>query len=330
VTELSLPAAERVRRLAAVDLLRGLAVAAMVFYHLSWDLSSYGLIGVDVVNDPPWRAFARLIAGTFLALVGFNLVLATRHGIRWPTYLRRLGIVGVAAILVSIGTYLFLPDSFVFFGILHLIFVASILALPFLQAPLAVIGLAAVFCLAAPSFFTSPFFDAPAFLFLGLSAHPQATLDYVPIFPWFGVVLAGIGIGRLYVDHGLGQGMARWRPAGRLARVVMFGGRWSLPIYLVHQPLMIGTLFLVMSVVGQSEQALSSRFLNICNTNWCGSDGKSERCRAQCGCILTGAQGAGLLGAAMAGTMTGAQSQSWQTIVDACIPPKLDQPATGG
>ena len=158
-------------RLAVIDLIRGIAVIAMVVYHFSWDLLDYSLIDVDVVNDPLWRAFAHVIAGTFLALVGFNLVLANRNGIRAVPYLRRLGIIAGAAALVSLGTYWFMPGAFVFFGILHMIAAASVLALPFLRAPVWVtLAVAAIACLAAPSLLTSEFFDAAPFLWLGLSA----------------------------------------------------------------------------------------------------------------------------------------------------------------
>lgn len=330
MTDTTWPLAARRERIAGLDILRGVAMFAMIFYHANWDLSAYGLIDVDVGSDPPWKAFARLIAGTFLALVGFNLVLATRNGIRpWP-YLRRLAIVGVAAIAVSVATYFFMPDSFIFFGILHHIFVASILALLFVWAPLWLIAVVAVFSLAAPSLLTDPFFDTPALLFLGLSANPQPTADYVPIFPWFGIVLAGVGLGRLFLDFGIGSAMAGWRPGGRLVRIVMFFGRWSLPIYLVHQPILLGALFLGSSLIGQSEESLANRYMNLCTVECRATGSEPAACQATCGCILTGARGAGILPPALSGTMTTAQSQSWQTIVEACLPKDLDPPAIGG
>ena len=197
-------------RLAVIDLIRGIAVIAMVVYHFSWDLLDYSLIDVDVVNDPLWRAFAHVIAGTFLALVGFNLVLANRDGIRAIPYLRRLGILAGAAALVSLGTYWFMPGAFVFFGILHMIAVASVLALPFLRAPVWVTLAVAAACLAAPSLLTSEFFDAAPFLWLGLSADPAPTVDYVPVLPWFGIVLGGVAAARLMVESAARTGS----PAG--------------------------------------------------------------------------------------------------------------------
>src|SRR5687768_2293055 len=96
-------------RIELVDLARGIALLAMFVYHFAYDLAHFRLIGVDVVNDPGWRAFARLIAGSFLAIVGFSLVLATRRGFNREAYLRRLVLVACAAALVSIVTWFALP-----------------------------------------------------------------------------------------------------------------------------------------------------------------------------------------------------------------------------
>src|SRR3954454_3249220 len=76
------------RRLPWIDAARGIAIAAMVVYHFSWDLRHFGFIAVDVTEQPGWRLFARVIAGSFLALVGVGLVLATRRGFNWSRLLR--------------------------------------------------------------------------------------------------------------------------------------------------------------------------------------------------------------------------------------------------
>jgi uncharacterized membrane protein len=326
---LQVAAADR-PRLAVIDLIRGGAVVAMVVYHLSWDLLDYGLIDVDVVNDPLWRGFAHAIAGTFLALVGFNLVLANRNGVRPGPYLRRLGIIAGGAALVSLGTYWFMPEAFVFFGILHMIVVASLLALPFLRVPVALTVAAAVFSFAAPSLMTSAAFDAKPFLWLGLSAHPVATVDYVPVFPWFGLVLGGIAAARLTLDRGGAGLLARWQPAAGAWRPILFAGRWSLPIYLIHQPVMVGIISLVMPFFAESDDALAGRFLDRCKASCQDAATSAKQCEATCGCVLTGAAGAGLLRHAMAGRMNDAEDHSWQAVVEQCLPKPPAPPVTGG
>jgi uncharacterized membrane protein len=308
----------RSSRLAALDVLRGVAILAMVVYHFSWDLSANGLIGVDVSISLGWVVFARTIAGTFLLLVGVNLVLATRNGFRlWP-YLRRLAVIVVAALIVSLGTYLFDPQTFVFFGILHSIAVASVLALLFLRAPVWLTAVVAVFFLAGPHFLTSDFFNAPPWYWLGLSTDPPATVDYVPIFPWFGVVLLGVGAGRFIVDHA-GLPLWQWQMKGRTPRTLAFAGRWSLPIYLVHQPILVGILFVVAPLIGPSEAALASQLISEYEASCAVAGYDEEPCSDYAECVLDElAKEKGILITAIRHELSQAQSERWQIAVAEC------------
>ena len=191
---------DRGRRIAAIDALRGVAIVAMVIYHSAFDLSARNLIPVDVTRDVVWIVFARSIASTFLLLVGVGLVLATRNGLKIRPYLRRLGLIAGGACLVSLVTWWVEPELFVFFGILHQIALASVLALPFLLwLPSWVVAPVAAAVIALPYLYSNPLFDWPPLWWVGLSSTTPVTVDYVPIFPWFGVVLAGIVVGRLFL-----------------------------------------------------------------------------------------------------------------------------------
>jgi uncharacterized membrane protein len=64
------------------------------------------------------------------------------------------------------------------------------------------------------------------------------TEDYVPLFPWAGVLLLGITAGHALVNNRF----ALLEPLGRAPRVLRFLGRHSLAVYLLHQPLLIGAL----------------------------------------------------------------------------------------
>ncbi|WP_421725181.1 DUF1624 domain-containing protein [Bauldia sp.] len=317
-------------RVEIVDVLRGIAILAMIVYHFAWDLSAYRLIATDITLDPWWIMVARLIAGTFIGLVGVNLVLAERNGFHTGRYLRRLAIVALAAGLVSAGTYWFFPNAFVFFGILHCIVVASVLALPFLRAPMWITAAAAIFFLAGSSFLTSPFFNAPGWYWLGLSSVPPVSVDYVPLFPWFGVVLAGVIVGRFITDTG-DWPIWHWRPGDRPLRSVIVAGRWSLLIYLVHQPILIGALTLLMPLLGPSQTALAEQLTSEYDASCAVAGYEESACAAYSACIL-GKLGKedGLLLAASRHQLTAKQVELWQITVAECRVKTLPPEVAGG
>lgn len=322
--------AARGPRIAGIDALRGAAILAMIAYHLSWDLSAHGIIAVDVVNTLGWKIFARTIAGSFLAIVGVSLVLAGRNGFRPAAFLRRLAIIAAAAALVSLGTYWFLPDAFVFFGILHAIAVSSVLALPFLRAPAWFTAVFGALVIAGPWFLADPVFNAPGWLWLGLATVPPRTVDYVPLFPWFGVVLLGVAAGRLLVQTGGGR-FARWRAAGPAARSLIFAGRWSLLIYLLHQPFLLGILFVVAPLIGPGPEALA-RIYGQQYAVGCVAEGYDQAtCEAYAACILTKVRAEpDLLADAAAERLSESDRQRWEDDVIACRIAVLPPPALDG
>ena len=180
-----------------LDLARGWAVVAMVVFHFTWDLGYFQLISYDISTETSGRIAAHLIAGSFLFLSGVGLALAHRGGLKSDAYLKRLGRIALAAALVSVGTWFAMRDDWIFFGILHCIALTSLAALPFLGLPVWVIAGAAIISIAAPSVLNLPIFDAPWLYWLGLNTTLPRTNDYVPVFPWFGIVLTGVGLARL-------------------------------------------------------------------------------------------------------------------------------------
>ena len=118
-------------RLGRLDVLRGIALIAMATYHTGWDFEFFGYMEPGTTGHGAWKLYARIIASTFLVLVGFSLVLAHRNGIRWRSFGIRLLQIVAASLAITLVTRYITPDSFVFFGILHEIAAASVLGLLF-------------------------------------------------------------------------------------------------------------------------------------------------------------------------------------------------------
>ena len=123
------------RRIAAIDVARGLALIGMAVYHLSWDLAYFGLAPAGLPFSPQMRIFSHVVASAFLGLAGVSLAIAHRVHPRWRAFFLRLLKIMAAAALVSLGSCLAAPDETIWFGILHCIAAASLLAAPLLSAP---------------------------------------------------------------------------------------------------------------------------------------------------------------------------------------------------
>lgn len=232
-------------RVLGVDLARGLALGGMILFHAVRDFEIFGLLPAGYTLAGPWAWFARLVAGSFLFIAGVSFFLAHRDGLRWPAFTARLGQIAAAAALVSLATYAAMPDRFVFFGILHMIVVASLAGPVLLRLPVAALLVLAAVALLLPLAVRSPLFDAPALLWVGLSTHVPATLDYLPVLPWLAPFALGLAAGRLAQAAGLWARAARW-PAGRgqgLVAGLAWLGRHSLAVYLLHQPILLAALW---------------------------------------------------------------------------------------
>jgi uncharacterized membrane protein len=302
-------------RFAVLDLARGIAIGAMIVYHAAWDLSLVELVAEPVTDHLGWRLFAKAIAASFLVIVGISLTLAARAGLEPRPYLRRLAVIAGAAALVSIGTYLAFPERFVFFGILHHIAAASVLGLLFLRAPTWLVLAAVPAVIVAPLYLSHPVFDAPALWPLGLFTRSPDTVDFVPIFPWFAAVLAGIALGRALIA-GAPARLSGWQPGSAPTRLLVRAGRLSLPIYLLHQPLLLAVLYGVVAVTGPvaREELFAVNCARECRTS--GRDDAS--CRALCGCVLSGATDAGLRTELLSGRLEAAGRVRLGEIVRVC------------
>lgn len=228
-----------VERVAGVDALRGFALCLMFVYHFAFDLRLYGVITADFENDPFWLGFRALIVTTFMALVGVSLVLADRAGATASHFWRRLAVIAACALAVTAASWLTFPRSFIYFGILHCIAVASMLAWPLVRRPgVALVTGCAV--IVAGLTLSHPMFDARPLSVFGFVAHKPITGDYVPLAPWAGVVFIGIALGNILA----GQSFGALAPLAAAPAWLRWLGRHSLAVYMVHQPILLGVVWI--------------------------------------------------------------------------------------
>jgi uncharacterized membrane protein len=242
--------------------MRTLAIALMVVYHIAYDVH---LLAPRVAVDPfngAWRALQVTCASTFLALVGTSYWIVDQRGrsrglsgvALWRRHARRGAEVLAAALLVSLVTLLALgAEDAVRFGILHLIATAMLIVLPLtvrLGAWNSVLGAAAV-TVGLVLFETGGDVPRGALLLLGFDPGDPPGRDWYPLLPWIGASLVGLAIGAvLYPDGDRGPWLRRLVRAPRGAGVAAAPGRHSLPIYLMHQPVLIVLTAMILALTG--------------------------------------------------------------------------------
>ncbi len=266
-------------RIASIDVARGAAVVAMVVFHLIWDLGNFHYIDPEIPYTPTVKLFGHAIATTFLFIAGVSLVLAHERRNGWRPFWRRFFIIAGAAALVSLGAWLAFPQAFVFFGILHCIAVASLLAAPLLLLSWPAAAAAALAFGLAPLFYSDPLFNSRWFAWIGFPTVAPLTNDYRPLAPWSAALFAGVAMAKLWkawalpaIAAGVREGPATWL------------GRHSLAIYLLHQPALF-LVFGLLATLGVAPSAgHSGDFVEICVARCEKSGGETAMCRDICSC----------------------------------------------
>ena len=229
-------------RLRSIDALRGLAIAGVVLFHIGWDLDFSGLLPGNLSRHPAWLLFGRSLAGTFMVLVGVSLALAHGSRIRWRPFFNRLWVIVAAAVAISAATRLVFPEAFIYFGILHAIAAASLIGVFFVPLPALTSFGAGAAMLIFPSLFSDSLFDARWLAWIGFAETPPISNDYVPIFPWAGLTLMGLGLTKAGIARGYDTWFLKHEPAGPTVMALGWLGRHSLMIYLLHQPILLALI----------------------------------------------------------------------------------------
>jgi len=238
-----------------IDTLRGIALVMMVVYHFLFDLYHFAILPIHMNTLSLWL-FSRSTAFIFLLVVGISLTLSyhrtclqrkagqeNENQSLLTKYIKRGLKIFFLGLLITLGTWIFIPDNFIVFGVLHFIGLAIILEYPFLDKKYLNLALATIFMIIGVYMgkLTS---NGPWLLWLGLKPLAFHTVDYFPLLPWLGVVSLGLFAGNtLYPNY-----QRRFRIPDisdhYLVKFASFLGRHSLLIYLIHQPILIIILYL--------------------------------------------------------------------------------------
>ena len=239
------------KRFIELDLLRGFALIIMILGHILWDLDYFNLIPM---NSTIYALLQKIVPPLFFILVGMSIIAGKKKKQLTPDeekkYNEALIIRGLKifnlGMFLTIASLLVMPQRPVFFGVLHCIGLSIVLCAFFLKYRLYNVFLAGAI------FFTSLVLSNitisnPSLLHLIFGICPadiwKYTVDYFPLIPWFGFTLFGVAIGHFMYCGETRRvripDLSKYKPA----KLFSWIGQHSLAIYLLHQPVIAGALY---------------------------------------------------------------------------------------
>lgn len=225
-------------RLFALDALRVFAIVMMIAYHFIYDLKYFGYVDWNTPLGDGFREWRTSIVCGFVLAMGLSMGIAHGRGRNARSFKIRLAQILACAILISVVSVFMFPESYIYFGILHFMALASLLTYALVGRPKLALGLGAAIII---SFWAGLVpYGWPINLISGL---PGYTEDFVSPFPWFGVALVGLALGETYIKNREKMtAFANWKMGGPLGKIVGFAGKRSLLIYMIHQPILFGLI----------------------------------------------------------------------------------------
>lgn len=244
-------------RVCFIDELRGLVIILMIFYH-----SLYDIVFVFYKSDIDFYSKSLnltqlFIATTFVCLAGIVSNYSKNN-------LKR-GIECLAfGFLLTLITHFIMPSQLIVFGVLHLLG-TSMIIYHFLKKVLKKIPTfigTIIFLLLFSFTYSMPYgymgffgnrmlvlppdlYTVPFLFLFGFPSPSFRSSDYFPIFPWIFLFICGTFIGNLFREDRMPEFF--YKPH---IKPLAFLGRHSLIIYLIHQPVIYGSLYLAFNIFG--------------------------------------------------------------------------------
>ena len=190
--------------------------------------------------------FAQSVGASFLIISGMSFrFLHLTENFR-AKFVKRLGKLLFICTMITSVTFFFDKNSYIFFGILHLLATCSILGLLVCMVNKRFV-LFFFFILSLVVSLNEITFNLPNYLsWIGLNKEVPVTNDFYPLFPWVTFYLFG-----LWVFQPTRSYLAKYTKKNinppehnSVFRFLQFLGRNSLIVYILHQPIFFSLFFI--------------------------------------------------------------------------------------
>lgn len=231
-----------------LDFLRGIAIVLMIVYH--------GLVDYSFIMRTPFLITGMLNLfwqdGTvilFLLLFGIGTVLSASKNYSQPKLIfkktiRKAFLLFGWGMIITVTTFIFIRKEFVVFGIMHLLGACTLLQYPLRKYRYLNLVLGVIIIILG-NYLNGCRFGFYWLIWLGfIPKGGFGSVDYFPIFPWFGYILIGTFLGNTFYPKGVSKLRIKDYSGVPIIKILSFLGRHSLKIYLIHQPVFLALLSL--------------------------------------------------------------------------------------
>ena len=229
------------QRIWELDAIRGICILGMVLVHVCFDLLMFKILQPTGTLYDIFHFLSQWGGVLFFLISGICVTLGS-HPIR-----RGLMVFGAGLLctLVTAGMYLagmMSKSIIIYFGVLHCLGICMLLWPLLKKLPVWGLGILGIVIIAVGFYIKQ--FRVETFLLvpLGWMPHFFASSDYFPILPNLGYFLMGIVLGRTLYRKKTSL-LPKVNPNNPLLRFFNFFGKHSLPIYLLHQPLVYAVIY---------------------------------------------------------------------------------------
>ncbi|MFA5603850.1 MAG: heparan-alpha-glucosaminide N-acetyltransferase [Bacilli bacterium] len=216
------------KRIFEIDILKLIAITSMIIFHLIYDLNEF--VGLNVNYESGfWYFLGRMAAILFIILSGIN------SGFSKDIF--KKGIVTLSfGLIVSVITFIIFNNQYVRFGILHFLGICMMLY-PILKKLNTYWLLMLIFLICFG--INTPIYNIEIFKFFD-NIFGKASVDYYPLFPYVSLYIAGIVFNKVFYYKKVSIFNLYTKN-----KIIIAVSKNSLLIYLIHQPLILGIIFII-------------------------------------------------------------------------------------
>ncbi len=251
------------KRIHIIDIIRGILIIYVVYYHFMYDLNDILGYEIDYLYSDWFSAIRDVMSGSLIFISGISCNFS-RNNIK-----RGFKTLGVACVFTLV-TCIIMPSQQILFGILHLLGAMMLIygigqwlvnkclknGNEYCIGRLAVRLLLMIICFGLfMAFFNvyygyigiagikipmwSALYGSLPMYFFGFRG-PYYSADYYPLLPWGFLFMAGAAGGYIFRLKQLPQILYK-----NFCRPLSFIGRHTMAIYIVHQPVLFGIFFII-------------------------------------------------------------------------------------